>query len=62
MDSYSVTLAANETARQERVLTPTLTGDRLRMVFLLYRGDPPTDPRVDNAYRWVHLNVNVTSQ
>jgi len=62
LDSYSVTLAANETARQERVLTPTLTGDRLRMVFLLYRGDPPTDPRVDNAYRWVHLNVNVTSQ
>jgi len=62
LDSYSVTLAANETARQERVLTPTLTGDRLRMVFLLYRSDPPTDPRVDNAYRWVHLNVNVTSQ
>ena len=62
LDSYSVTLAANETARQERVLTPTLTGDRLRMVFLLYRGDSPTDPRVDNAYRWVHLNVNVTSQ
>jgi len=62
LDSYSVTLAANETARQERVLTPTLTGDRLRMVLLLYRGDSPTDPRVDNAYRWVHLNVNVTSQ
>jgi len=61
LDSYRVTLAPNETDRQERVLTPTLIGDRLRIVFLLYRGESPADPRVDNAYRWVHLNVNVTA-
>jgi uncharacterized membrane protein len=61
LDSYSVMLAPNETDRQERTLTPTLVGDQLRVVFLLYRGQPPDDPRVDNAYRWVHLNVNVTA-
>jgi len=61
LDSYSITLAANETDRQERTMTPTLVGDRLRMVFLLYRGEAPADPRVDNAYRWVHLNVNVSA-
>lgn len=60
LDSYGVTLAPNGTSVQERVVTPTMVGDRLRLVFLLYRGDPPAEPTVDNAYRWTHLSVNVS--
>jgi uncharacterized membrane protein len=59
LDRFEVVLAANETRRQSRELTPTIGGDRLRLLFLLYRGDPPSAPRADNAYRSVHLIVDV---
>lgn len=54
-------LADNETWRTTYNVTPTLTGQRLRLVFLLYRGGPPAEPRVDNAYRELHLWVNVST-
>jgi uncharacterized membrane protein len=42
-------------------VTPTLTGQRLRLAYLLYRGSPPPDPTVENAYREVHLWINVSA-
>jgi uncharacterized membrane protein len=50
----------NETWRRQHDVTPTLAGDRLRLTYLLYRGTPPEDPGVDDAYREVHLWVNVS--
>jgi uncharacterized membrane protein len=50
----------NETWRRQHDVTPTLAGDRLRLTYLLYRGAPPEDPGVDDAYREVHLWVNVS--
>jgi len=41
-------------------VAPTLPGERLRLVYLLYKGDPPAEPTVENAYREVHLWVNVS--
>ena len=41
-------------------ITPTLTGERFRMVFLLYRGDTPDRPTVDNADRRLQLWINVS--
>jgi len=41
-------------------VTPTLAGDRLRLTYLLYEGSPPDDPGIGNAYRAVHLRVNVS--
>jgi len=32
-----------------------------RLVYLLYRGEPPAEPRIDNAYRELHLWINVSS-
>ncbi|MFC6864111.1 DUF1616 domain-containing protein [Halomicroarcula sp. GCM10025817] len=61
LDQYSVTLSPGEVSRQVRVLEPTLTGERLRLTFMLYRGDPPTQPRMDTAYRSTHLWVNVSA-
>jgi uncharacterized membrane protein len=41
-------------------VTPTLTGEDLRLTYLLYRGSAPDEPSVENAYREVHLWVNVS--
>ncbi|PSP99632.1 hypothetical protein BRC94_06910 [Halobacteriales archaeon QS_5_70_17] len=57
---FSPTVADNETWRMNHTVEPTLAGERLRLVYLLYKGDPPADPTVDNAYREVHLWVNVS--
>lgn len=48
------------TLNRRYVVTPTMTGTRLRVRFLLYRGAPPADPTAENAYRKVHFWVNVS--
>lgn len=58
---FAVTLADNETALQNVTVTPTTTGRRLRLAFMLYRGDPPATPSMDTAYRSTYLWVNVTA-
>lgn len=52
---------ANDTWRTQESVTPTMTGDRLRLTYLLYRGSVPGAPTVDNAYQEVHLWINVTA-
>ncbi|MFB6151548.1 MAG: DUF1616 domain-containing protein [Haloarculaceae archaeon] len=42
-------------------VNPSLTGERLRLAFMLYRDDPPGTTTIQNAYREVHLMVNVSS-
>lgn len=54
------TLAHNETWTREFAVEPTMTGDGLRLAVLLYRGAPPADPTVDNAYRETRLWVTVS--
>lgn len=54
-------LGANETWHREHTVDPTLVGDRVRVTYLLYRGTPPAEPTVDDAYRRLHLWVNVTA-
>jgi uncharacterized membrane protein len=51
----------NETWHQPYNVTPTMAGENLRLTFLLYEDAPPADPTVDNAYRELHLWVNVTA-
>lgn len=63
LDRFETTVAPNETERLRRAITPTstLTGENLRLAFLLYKGEPPSDPTVSNAYREVHLWVTVSA-
>ena len=37
-----------------------MTGERLRLAFLLYDGPVPAAPGVESAYRETHLWVNVS--
>lgn len=58
---FSPTLEHNETWTRQHQIAPTMTGERLRLTYLLYRGDPPATPNTENAYRELHLWVNVTA-
>jgi len=58
---FSHQLAPNDTWRRQHQVTPTMTGERLRLTYLLYRGEPPRNPTSSNAYRTVYLWVNVSN-
>jgi uncharacterized membrane protein len=61
IDTYRLSLSHNETWQQDHSVTPRLTGDRVRLTYLLYRGDAPSDPSIETAYREVHLWVDVSN-
>ena len=58
---FTAYVGANETWREKHTIRPTMTGERLRLVYLLYKGGVPADPSVENAAQEVHLWVNVTA-
>ncbi len=60
LNRFQTTLSHNETWQRNHTVEPTMTGERLRLVYLLYRGEAPPQPTVENAYREVHLWVNVS--
>jgi uncharacterized membrane protein len=60
LDRFGTQLDHNETWHRDYEVASTMTGTNLRLTFLLYRGSPPADPTVDNAYRELHLWVNVS--
>lgn len=60
LDRFQTALADNETWLRPHTITPTISGERLRLQYLLYRGAPPETPSADTAYRKLHLWVNVT--
>lgn len=55
LQQFQPTVEANETWLREHTVTPTLTGENIRLTYLLYRGSPPTNPSTENAYRELHL-------
>lgn len=62
LDQATVTVQEGETVRTQQSLRPEITGENLRVTYLLYIGSPPADepPSTDNAYRHVHLWVDVS--
>ncbi|UPV76655.1 DUF1616 domain-containing protein (plasmid) [Halorussus limi] len=58
---YGVRVAPGESWQTRHVPRVQMRGDRLRLVYLLYRGTPPSDPSVRNADREVHLWLNGTA-
>jgi uncharacterized membrane protein len=53
-------LPHNETWRRTYEVTPTYPGERLRLQFLLYRGDALAEPTSSDSYRELHLWINVS--
>ncbi|WP_207212762.1 DUF1616 domain-containing protein [Halogeometricum borinquense] len=58
---YTQTVGANSTWSTKTTVSPSMTGDRLRLTYLLYKGSAPENPTIDNAYRENHLWVNVSA-
>ncbi|WP_276282144.1 DUF1616 domain-containing protein [Halorussus caseinilyticus] len=59
--TFTPTVGAGQQWRTTHEVTPTMTGRNLRLVYLVYEGEPPAEPTTDNAYRRVHVWVNVTA-
>ncbi|WP_276257067.1 DUF1616 domain-containing protein [Halomontanus rarus] len=55
----STTVADGERESQTLEFAPTMAGDDLRLVVLLYEGEPPSEPSADDAYRVIRLPVEV---
>lgn len=59
IDCFTMTLAHNETWHYTHAFEPTFAGAELRLQYLLYEGDVPDEPTRENAYRDLHLWVDV---
>lgn len=59
LDRFSSTLEHEETGHREYQVVPTMAGEQLRLTFLLYDGDVPETPTRENAYRKLHLWIDV---
>lgn len=60
--TYQTRLAHGEAEWEQIAVTPELRGEDHRLTFLLYEGDPPADPSVENAYRHLHVWIDVDEQ
>lgn len=61
VDSFSVSVQNGETVREQRSIDPDISGDNLRLTYLLYIDAPPEEqtPEPDTAYRTVHIWVDI---
>ena len=57
--TFSRQVGANETVHIKHDLQPQATGSNLRVVYLLYKGDPPENPTRENAYQSTRLWITV---
>lgn len=58
---FRANVGVDETVRRRPALRPAMTGERLRLQYLLYADEPSADPSAENAYRSAHLWVNATA-
>lgn len=59
LDRAETTLEHDETWQEVYQITPTMAGESLRLNFLLYEGEVPAEPTQENAYRDLHLWIDV---
>lgn len=58
---FTPRLTDGEVWRDNHTVAPTMTGERLRLAYLLYRGPSPAEPTVENAYEYTYTWVNVSA-
>ncbi len=59
LDRFEITLAHNETWHHPHEFTPTFAGENLRLQYFLYVDEVPDEPTRENAYRDLHLWLDV---
>lgn len=60
LGTFDETVPAGDTWQRTHDVVPSQTGDDLRITYLLYRGEPPEVPTTENAYRHLHIWIDVT--
>ncbi|AGB15265.1 putative membrane protein [Halovivax ruber XH-70] len=55
----TLSVSDGETVHRDVAVTPTADSGQLRLVYLLYADDVPSDPTPENAYRYTHLWIDV---
>lgn len=61
LQRLQATVENGDTRHLDLNVSTTQTGQRLRLAFMLFEGEPPAEPSVENAYRETHLWVNVSA-
>jgi uncharacterized membrane protein len=61
LDTYRKQVQPGERWQQRDDVTPALSGEDVRLTYLLYRGERPEHPTVENAYRELHVWMDVQS-
>jgi uncharacterized membrane protein len=65
LHTYHKRLDAQHWWRQPHSISPMMTGERLRLTYLLYKDDVPAKPTTQNSYRelhvWLTVEANETS-
>ncbi|QLH81191.1 DUF1616 domain-containing protein [Halosimplex pelagicum] len=56
---FDRSIPAGESWFRSHTVTPELTGERLRLTYLLYKGAPPSEPTVESAAEHAYLWVGV---
>ncbi|WP_323171676.1 DUF1616 domain-containing protein [Natrialba sp. PRR66] len=59
LTTTSTTIADGETSEPTLEFTPSMQGESLRLTLLLYKGEPPSDPSSESAYREIQLPIVV---
>ena len=59
LDRFETTLDHDEVWQHSHDVRPTFAGENLRLQYLLYEGEPPAEPTTENAYRDLHLWIDV---
>lgn len=59
LDRFQATVEHNSTHHEPHTLEPTQTGENLRVKYLLYKGGAPETPTQENAYRDLHIWIDV---
>jgi len=59
LHTFTTTLEDGETERIPHTIGPSSADQNYRLTYLLYTGEPPSDPAIDNAHREVHLWFDV---
>lgn len=57
LDRFERTVPPGQPWDRSHSVTSTMSGDRVRLAYLVYLGDAPAEPTVDNAYRSLTLWV-----
>jgi uncharacterized membrane protein len=59
LDRFGTTVEDGDTWRAEHSVAPTMVGEDLRLTYLLYMNEPPSEPSRENAYRDLHIWIDV---